>query len=370
MSALGETLTQALTWLREGRRVALATVVEVEGSAPFEPGATMAIDGAGAVEGSVTGGCVESATAESAVDLLAGPKRLRVLRFGVSDELAGSVGLTCGGIVHIAVRRLEEDDERLLALLAEAEAANRAVATATLLDGPGAGSVLALCNGEELGAVGADPELMRHVRREIAGMLRRGTGGIRRYGADGTRLGSEEVRVFFAVRGAPPQLLIVGAVDFSAALAPLAAAIGFEVTICDARPSFTESARFSRSARVLTCWPQEAIEELALGSQDALLVCSHDPKFDEPALLAGLQTHVGYVGALGSRRTAADRHRRLAAAGATAADLERIHSPAGLDIGARDAEETAVSILAEILAVRNGRDGGPLREAEGPIHAR
>ena len=370
MSTIGATLAEALAWLRAGRPVALASVVEVEGSAPFEPGATMAVDAGGAVEGSVTGGCVESAVAEAAIALLAGEEQLRMLRFGISDELAGSVGLTCGGTVHIAVRRLGDGDRSLLARLVEAEAAKLPAAVATVLDGPAAGEVVAVFGADQAGDLAASPELERHVRREIAGMLRQGTSGVRRYGADGSRLGSEEVRVFFHVRGAPPRLLIVGAVDFSAALAPLAAAIGFEVTICDARPAFSGSARFRRAAQVVTCWPQEAIERFGLGPRDALLVFSHDPKFDEPALLAALQTEAGYIGALGSRRTVADRHRRLAESGAGEADLERIHSPAGLDIGARDAEETAISILAEILAVRSGRSGGPLREAQGPIHAR
>ena len=163
---------------------------------------------------------------------------------------------------------------------------------------------------------------------------------------------------------------IFGAIDFSAALAPFASQIGYRVRICDARDRFARSARFSSVAEVLIGWPQDLLGGVVLGPRDAVLVFTHDSKFDEPALLAALATDAGYVGALGSRQTTADRERRLRAAGATDADIERIHAPCGLDIGSRTAEETAVSVLAEIISSRADRVAMPLRQTSGPIHSR
>jgi xanthine dehydrogenase accessory factor len=165
-------------------------------------------------------------------------------------------------------------------------------------------------------------------------------------------------------------MFIFGAIDFSAALAPFAAQIGYQVTICDARGRFARSSRFSSWANVTVAWPQEALREVELGPRDAVLVFTHDPKFDEPALIAALGTNAGYIGALGSRHTTADRDRRLRDAGVGDADLARIHAPCGLDIGSRTAEETAVSVLAEIIADRADRAGTPLRATSGPIHGR
>lgn len=164
-------------------------------------------------------------------------------------------------------------------------------------------------------------------------------------------------------------MFIIGAIDFSAALAPIAAQIGYEVTICDARDRFARPARFSSSAEVVIGWPQDAMRDVELGSRDAVLVFTHDPRFDEPALLTALGTNAGYIGALGSRKTAADREARLRRADAGDADMARIHAPCGLDIGSRSAEETAVSVLAEIIAWRANRAGVPLRESRGPIHS-
>jgi xanthine dehydrogenase accessory factor len=163
---------------------------------------------------------------------------------------------------------------------------------------------------------------------------------------------------------------IFGAIDFSAALAPFASQIGYRVQICDARDRFARSARFSSVAEVLIGWPQDLLGGIVLGPRDAVLVFTHDSKFDEPALLAALATDAGYIGALGSRQTTADRERRLRAAGATDADIERIHAPCGLDIGSRTAEETAVSVLAEIISSRADRVAMPLRQTSGPIHSR
>jgi xanthine dehydrogenase accessory factor len=346
----------ARAWLGDGRPVAEGLLVAVDGSSPLEAGATMLVDAHGAIEGSVSGGCVESAVAQEAMALLATPdRRPRLRRYGISDALAGDVGLTCGGTVEILVHAIA-DPAPALAFL---EAATGALAT--VVDGPDAGAQLALADGALTGA-----ELHPNIVRDLRGAAR---SGIRRYGADGSTLGAG-VRVFFAVRAPRPRLAIVGATDFSAALAPLAQALGWDVAICDARPAFARADRFARAADVTVAPPGPWVSAAGLGPSDALLVFSHDPKHDEPALLAGLASGAGFVGALGSRRTDADRRVRLRAAGATDAQLARLHSPCGLDIGARTPDETALSVLAEIVAARTGRPGAPLRETSQPIHPR
>jgi len=345
-------------WLSDGRAVAQGLLVAVEGSSPLEPGATMLVDSGGAIEGSVSGGCVESAVAQEAMALLGaadGDRRPRLRRFGISDELAGGVGLTCGGIVEVLIHAIA-DPAPALAFL---EATTGALAT--VVDGPRAGAQLALVDGTLTGA-----PLHPNIVRDLRGAART---GVRRYGADGSTLGAD-VRVFFAVRAPRPRLAIVGATDFSAALAPLARAIGWDVAICDPRSAFARSDRFARAADVTVAAPGPWVTATGLGPSDALLVFSHDPKHDEPALLAGLASDAGFVGALGSRRTDAGRRDRLRAAGATAAQLTRLHSPCGLDIGARTPDETAVSVLAEIVATRTGRPGTPLRRTSEPIHPR
>jgi xanthine dehydrogenase accessory factor len=359
----------ALVWQQEGRRFAQALLVEVEGSAPLPVGAMMLVDTEGRIEGSLTGGCVEGAVVQEAEAILNGHSGPKLLRYGISDELAGTVGLMCGGIVHIFVSALDARAGAVEAAALQAHADGRPSAIATLLDGETAGARLAIINGAAKGELGATALLDRNVAREAQGLLEEGKTTVRRFGADGATLG-DELRVHIRSFAPPPRMLIVGAIDFSAALAPFAAQIGYEVTIADARDRFARSARFSAAAKVAIGWPQEVLEGVELGPRDAVLVFTHDPKFDEPALLAALQTGAGYIGALGSRQTAADREARLRRAGATDEDIARIHSPCGLDIGSRTAEETAVSVLAEIIADRAQRAAAPLRDTSGPIHGR
>lgn len=352
-------------WLAERRRVALALLVEVEGSAPLPPGASMLVDADGNIEGSITGGCVESAVAQEADAVLAGgPARL--VTYGISDELAGTVGLMCGGTVHILVHELAGADAETVLTALEAVEADEPTAIATLLDGPHAGAKLAVIGERVVGSLRGPELLDRSVARDAAGLLAQGVTTIRRYGADGTTMGSD-LRVHVRAFAPAPQLWIFGANDFSAALAPLAKELGYQVTIADARERFARARRFSRAAEVAIGWPQELLAQRRLGPRDVVLVFTHDPKFDEPALTAALAGDAGYIGALGSRRTVADRNRRLRAAGVTDDQLARIHQPCGLDVGARTPEETAISILAEMIAVRAGRGGAPLRETSGPI---
>jgi xanthine dehydrogenase accessory factor len=356
----------AITWLQDGRRFVQAVLVAVEGSAPLPVGAMLLVDEDGAIEGSITGGCVESSVVEQAEAILAGRRRAGVLSYGISDELAGTVGLMCGGTVHIFLDELgaEAGPTELAALQAHAE--GREVAIATALDGDAAGARLAIIDDRVVGSLGGPELLDRNVAREARGLLAEARTALRRFGADGATLGDERP-VHIRAYARSPKMIIVGAIDFSAAIAPFAAQIGYAVTICDARDRFARSNRFSSVGEVRIGWPQELMREVTLGPRDVVLVFTHDPKFDEPALLAALQTDAGYIGALGSRQTTADREQRLRRAGATDADLSRIHAPCGLDIGSRTAEETAISVLAEIISTRAQRAAAPLRDTRGPI---
>ena len=253
--------------------------------------------------------------------------------------------------------------------LRAAVAAEEPVALATVVDGPGVGAKLLVRPGQEPSGTLGDPDLDRVVARDALGELAAGTTGVRHYGAHGEAR-EEEVAVFVESFAPPPQLLVFGAVDFTGALARVGKVLGYRVTVCDAREVFATPARFPFADEVVVDWPHRLLERVgsSLGPRDAVCVLTHDPKFDVPAVLAALRTDVGYLGAMGSRRTTDDRARRLREEGATEADLARVMAPIGLDLGARTPEETAVSIVAEIIANRTGRVAPSLRDADGPIH--
>lgn len=359
----------ALRWLREGERpVAVCQLAIVEGSAPLNAGAMMFVDAAGNIEGSITGGCVESAVAQEAAEVLEGGSSPRLIRYGISDDLAGTVGLMCGGVVHVLIQDVRPDDEAFIRYL-QAFAEDRPVGIATLLDGPHAGGRMTIEEHDVAGALGGPELLELNVAGDLRSSIEQGRSVLRRYGGDGARLGGE-LRVQIVVHARSPQMVIVGAIDFAAALAPIAASLGYTVTICDPRAAFLASSRFDGAAETVARWPQELLRERAPGPRDAVLVFSHDPKIDVPAVSAALASRAGYVGALGSRRTARDREERLLEAGVGREELSRLHAPCGLDIGAASPEETAVAILAEIVAGRARRSGGQLRAGEGPIRAR
>jgi xanthine dehydrogenase accessory factor len=329
----------------------------------------LVVDEDGIIEGSITGGCVEGAVVQEAEAILRAGHGAKVLTYGISDELAGTVGLTCGGIVHIFVDQLGGEAGRTELTALQAHADGRAVAIATLLGGRTAGARLAVIDDKVTGSLGGEELLDRNVAREARGLLEEGKTTIRRFGADGATLG-DELPVHIRAYAPAPQMFIFGAIDFSAAIAPFAAQIGYDVTICDARDRFARSTRFSSVANVRVGWPQEVLRDVVLGPRDVVLIFTHDPKFDEPAVIAALHTNAGYIGALGSRKTTADRERRLRRAGVTVAEIARLHAPCGLDIGSRTAEETAVSVLAEVIALRTQRAAEPLRTTTGPIHDR
>lgn len=249
--------------------------------------------------------------------------------------------------------------------------AERPVALATVIDGPDdrMGRKLLVRPGHDpLGSLGHD-DLDRVVQRDMLGELAAGQTLVRHYGAEG-QAREETLSVFIESFAPPPQMLIFGAVDFTAALARVGKVLGYRVTVCDARPVFATPARFPAADEVVVDWPHRLLERVGagLGPRDAICVLTHDPKFDVPAVIEALKTDAGYIGAMGSRRTHDDRTHRLREQGVGDAELARVMSPIGLDIGARTPEETAVSITAEIIALRTGRAAPNLRDAAGPIH--
>jgi xanthine dehydrogenase accessory factor len=356
----------ASEWLAEGRRVVAATLIDRIGSSPLDPGAEMFFDDRGRVEGTVTGGCVESALAEEAGEVFDGGAP-RIVSYGVSDGEAASVGLMCGGTVRVFLSELKPEFNAALSAATRARDRGEPVAVATLLAGPDAGSKLTVTVQGTVGSLGID--LLDHnVERESHGFVDEGTSRVRSYGSGGEVMG-DDLPVFFQSFQRPPEMLIYGAIDYSVALARIAREIGYRVSICDARPPFAAGRRFAEVAEVVVDWPDDDLKDRKLGSRDAVLVFTHDPKFDEPALIGALASGAGYIGALGSRKTHSDRVERLRQAGVDDDRLARIHAPCGLDLGARTPEETAISILAEIVASRTGRGGEPLRDSDLPIHA-
>jgi xanthine dehydrogenase accessory factor len=366
-----EVLSDIERWRREGLRVATARVVGVEGSGPRDPGATMAVNERGDVAGSVSGGCVEGAVVTEALEALdAGGARRRT--YGYSDEEAFAVGLTCGGTVHVLVDPALPD---VYNDLRDALVAAEPVALATVVeteDGQAdarlGASMLVHADGSSSGSLGV-PELDAVVRRDARGAIESGLSDTRHYGSRGEAR-QRQVSVFLEVFAPPPRMVIFGAVDFTAALAKVAKILGYRVEVCDARPVFATRARFPMADEVVAQRPERYLEAVgaSLGPRDAICVLTHDPKFDVPAVVAALETHVGYLGAMGSRRTHDDRVARLRDAGVSDAALARVMSPIGLDIGARTPEETAVAICAEIIASRTGKAAPSLRDRSGPIH--
>jgi len=257
----------------------------------------------------------------------------------------------------------------LFEVLRDAIGSEEPVALATVVEGPGVGGKLLVRPDEEpIGSLG-DPDLDRVVARDALGELAAGTTGVRHYGTQG-QANEHDVAVFVESFAPPPQLLVFGAVDFTGALARVGKVLGYRVTVCDAREVFATRARFPFADEVVVDWPHRLLERVGdqLGPRDAVCVLTHDPKFDVPAVIAALRTDVGYLGAMGSRRTTDDRNRRLREEGVTDDQLARVMGPIGLDLGARTPEETAVSILAEVIATRTGRNAPSLRDAAGPIH--
>lgn len=361
-----EELPALLAWHHAGRPFALATVVRTWSSAPRAPGAVMAVSDDGEVVGSVSGGCVEGAVYELAQQVLA--SGVPVLEtFGVSDDDAFAVGLTCGGTIEILLRRVDAATWPDLAEFAADVAAHEPVAVATVAAGPGpVGRRLLIRPSAVSGTLGS-ARLDAAVTNDARGMLDHGRTGTLHLGPDGERR-LDDLTVLVESFAPPPRMLVFGAIDFAAAVARMGAFLGYAVTVCDARPVFATARRFPDAHEVVVDWPHRYLARTPVDGRTVICVLTHDPKFDVPLLEVALRTPAAYIGAMGSRRTHDDRLARLREVGLTDAELARLSSPIGLDIGARTPEETAVSIAAEITAARWGGSGRSLRETDGPIH--
>jgi xanthine dehydrogenase accessory factor len=324
-----EILPELERWRDRGDRIALARVIATRRSAPRPVGSKLIVSDRGELAGSVSGGCVESEVVEAARDVLAGGEA-RLLTYGISDDLALSVGLPCGGEIDVWI---SEPQPELLAELADVAAHERRAVYYTDLE-----------NGTEW-------------------LARDENGGHSKI------LELDGRRVFADVFGPPPRLLVYGAVDTADALCAAARGIGWHTIVADARARFATRERLPSAHEILVAWPEETLAQVQPDHATAIVVLTHDDKFDLPMLIGSLTSDAFYVGALGSRRNQERRRERLLEAGVHESALERISGPAGLDIGAHSPAETALSILAEILAVRAGREGARLKESTGRIHA-
>jgi xanthine dehydrogenase accessory factor len=372
-------LSSITKWWEAGETFGLATVVRTYRSAPRDPGAALAVSSSAGNEvvGSVSGGCVEGAVYELSLEVCqSGDPVLQV--YGVSDDDAFAVGLTCGGILHIFVEPVDRARFPELGDIAAAVERGEPVAVATVIDGPGqigarrviwasADATPDAWHAGASGTLGSGSRLDTAVDDDARGMLAQGLTGIRRYGAHGERRG-DELSVFVNSFAPPPRMLVFGAIDFAAAVARVGKFLGYHVTVCDARKVFATTSRFPDADEVVVEWPHRFLAGTDVDQRTVICVLTHDPKFDVPLLEVALRTPAGYIGAMGSRRTHDDRLARLREVGLTEEELSRLRSPIGLDLGARTPEETAVSIAAELIQLRWGGTGQPLTATEGRIH--
>jgi len=358
MRELLETLD---TWRAEGADVGRAVVIRTFGSAPRPEGAVLATTADGRIAGSVSGGCVEGAAAEE-IERARATGHSRVIRYGISDEQAWDVGLACGGTIDVLVEPAIRGEA-----VAAARAAGSASPTGTVIvtplpadapppqhgehkpgDGGEPGPVLRVATDGKLDGTLGSPEADAALVEAALDALRRGTS--RTVEVDGRQLFLEA----FPVR---PRLVIVGATEIARALVSIAGDLGYERIVIDARPAFAASARFPDVERLINDWPEEAFEAIDLGANDAVAILSHDPKFDEPAIADAIRRGARYVGAIGSRKTQAGRRERLREAGLSDEQIASVHGPIGLDLGGRSPAETALAIMAEIIASRYAAPG-------------
>jgi xanthine dehydrogenase accessory factor len=384
-----DVLPELMQWWRAGKSVGVGTVVATFRSAPRPAGASMLVGPDGEAVGSVSGGCVEGAVYELGQEVIGSGVPV-LQRYGVSDDDAFAVGLTCGGILDVFVESVSPQTFPELGAVSDDIEAGRPVAVATVIDHPDPawlGRRLVVrpedsegdetevrsesAGGGPTGSLGS-PRADAAVTDDARGLLAAGRTETLTYGPDGERRG-EGLRVFVAAYAPRPRMLVFGAIDFAAAVAHVGSFLGYQVTVCDARPVFATASRFPAADEVVVEWPHRYLAaEVEAGRVDprtVVCVLTHDPKFDVPLLEVALRMpEVAYVGAMGSRRTHDDRLERLREAGLTDAELQRLSSPIGLDLGARTPEETAVSIAAEIVALQWGGRGRRLQETSGAIH--
>jgi xanthine dehydrogenase accessory factor len=355
-------------WWDSNETFGLATVVQTFSSAPREPGAAMAVSAAGEAVGSVSGGCVEGAVYELASEVLQTGQPV-LQRYGISDDDAFAVGLTCGGIIDIFVEPASQQRYGALGEVATAVRTGTPVAVATVIEGPGhIGARRIIWEGDRAdGSLGAGDRLDQAVDDDARGMLAQGVTAVRRYGPEGERR-LDDLAIFVQSFAPAPRMLVFGAIDFAAAVAKAGKFLGYQVTVCDARPIFATKSRFPDADEVITDWPHRYLAATTTDERTVICVLTHDPKFDVPLLEVALRRPAAYIGAMGSRRTHDDRMARLRAVGVTDAELARLRSPIGLDLGARTPEETAIAIAAELIQLRWGGTGRPLTATAGRIH--
>ena len=365
---------QLNAWHSAGRSFAVATVVSVSGSAPRDPGAALAVDTDGEAVGSVSGGCVEGSVYEQCQETLDSGQPL-LHRFGFSDDDAFAVGLTCGGVIDVFVQRVTPGaSDGLDAALAYIRSGSP-VALVRVIAGPCVGAALAVTGDTHHGTIDI-PALENAAVLQARAMLDNGRTGQFTLTPDGRpcdpSTGSDLVTFFVESHVPAPRMIVFGAIDFAAAVARIGGFLGYHVTVCDARPVFATARRFPTADEVVVDWPHRYLDaETAAGRIDgrtALCVLTHDAKFDIPLLERALRLPLGFVGAMGSRRTHLERLDRLREVGLTEVELNRLRSPIGLDLGARTPEETAVAVAAEITAHRRGGTCLPLSAHSGPIH--
>jgi xanthine dehydrogenase accessory factor len=371
-----DVLPDLLAWWRAGETVGIGTVVGTWRSAPRQPGAAMLVGPDQSAVGSVSGGCVESAVYALAQEVVADGHPV-LQRYGVSDNDAFAVGLTCGGILDVFVEKVSQESFPELADIAADIQAGRPVAVATVVEHPDAARIgmrMIIRPAEDSPIIGSlgDSRADAAVADDVRGLLAAGKTELLTYGPEGQRRG-EGMRVFAASYAPPPRMLVFGAIDFAAAVARLGSFLGYRVTVCDARPVFATRTRFPDAHEVVVDWPHRflagEVEAGRIDTRTVICVLTHDPRFDVPVLEIALRLpQVGYIGAMGSRKTHEERLQRLREAGLTDFELERLSSPIGLDLGARTPEETAVSIAADIVGQRWGGHGSRLTELSGRIH--
>jgi len=343
-------LDDVTRWSERGDRIATATVVDFKRSAPRTPGSKMAVNEHGEVSGQVSGGCVEGAVVTIADDVLRGGEP-QLLHFGIADDEAWDVGLPCGGEIDVWVQAYEPGR------FAELARGGSRAAEVTLLEGarPGA-KLLVEPDGARSGSLGA-PELDDEAARAAGELL---------WSEASERRGM----MFIDVVAPPPRVILFGAVDVAAALSRLARDAGWRAFVVDPRARFATPERFPDAEAVIAAWPQKAFERLGgIDPATSIAVLTHDPKLDDAALEIALRSPARFVGAMGSRRAQEARRERLLALGMGEEEMGRLSAPLGLDLGASSSEETALSILAEVVAARHGREGGRLAQSRGRIHA-
>ena len=361
-----EVLDELFAAYQTGDTTAMATVVRTWRSAPRPAGASMLVNVAGEATGSVSGGCVEGAVYELAGEVIAnGVPQFE--KYGISNDDAFAVGLTCGGILEVFVEQVSKETWPELPDLFASVQADQPVAVATVVNGTAhVGKHLVVWPDRIAGDLGSS-RLNSAVGADVLGLLESGTTGFLHYGSDGERL-EGDLEIFVSTFAPKPRMLVFGAIDFAAAVAKAGKFLGFYVTVCDAREVFATKKRFPDADEVVNDWPHRWLAKQEIDSRTVICILTHDPKFDVPVVIEALKTKAAYIGAMGSRKTHDDRVTRLIEAGVSQADLQRIKSPIGLDLGARTPEETAISIVTEIIQDRWGGSGKNLAQTEGTIH--